>query len=190
MNNIEIDYDLIKDMHVEANPMNTEKDMQAINFIMRQLIGISRILEVGTNVGITTCQMSINYPHAIIYTIDNMSDKYIGGCLDNFNNIIQIYGNSQCYEHVDIFDFVFIDADHSYNGVKADYINILKYIKRGSIVAFHDVCDNFRFEGINRFMKELEDHNIIINKVIDTNISYIIYNNHNELSSFVWSCQQ
>ena len=35
-------------------------------------------------------------------------------------------------------DFVYIDADHTYDWVRADILNALKVIKRGGIIAGHD----------------------------------------------------
>lgn len=40
---------------------------------------------------------------------------------------------------VEPWDFVFIDGDHSYEGVKADFYNILPYLEPGTPVAFHDI---------------------------------------------------
>jgi predicted O-methyltransferase YrrM len=37
------------------------------------------------------------------------------------------------------WDFVFIDGDHSYEGVKADFYNVLPYLKKKTPVAFHDI---------------------------------------------------
>ena len=37
------------------------------------------------------------------------------------------------------FDCIFIDADHSYEGVKKDYDNALKHIKNGGYIIFHDI---------------------------------------------------
>lgn len=37
------------------------------------------------------------------------------------------------------WDFVFIDGDHSYEGVKADFYNILPNLKKNTPVAFHDI---------------------------------------------------
>lgn len=37
------------------------------------------------------------------------------------------------------WDFAFIDGDHSYEGVKADFYNLLPYLKKGTPVAFHDI---------------------------------------------------
>jgi predicted O-methyltransferase YrrM len=36
-------------------------------------------------------------------------------------------------------DFVFIDGDHSYEGVKADFYNLVHRLKPNTLVAFHDI---------------------------------------------------
>jgi predicted O-methyltransferase YrrM len=38
------------------------------------------------------------------------------------------------------WDFVLIDGDHSYEGVKADFENILPHLRPGIPVAFHDIA--------------------------------------------------
>jgi predicted O-methyltransferase YrrM len=43
------------------------------------------------------------------------------------------------YFKSEIWDFVLIDGDHSYEGVKADFYNVLPYLKKGTPVAFHDI---------------------------------------------------
>ena len=46
-------------------------------------------------------------------------------------------------------DFLFIDGDHSYNGVKQDFDNYRQFMRPGGIVAFHDIvnskCDVSKF---------------------------------------------
>ena len=37
------------------------------------------------------------------------------------------------------FDWVFIDADHSYQAAKADWETCLRYVAAGGVVAFHDI---------------------------------------------------
>lgn len=37
-------------------------------------------------------------------------------------------------------DFLFIDGDHSYDGVKKDFENYAHLVNRGGIIAFHDIC--------------------------------------------------
>lgn len=55
-------------------------------------------------------------------------------------------------------DFVLIDADHSYEGVKQDYLNYRPLLAPGGILALHDVLPNEVDPSIdvNRFWNELE----------------------------------
>lgn len=46
-------------------------------------------------------------------------------------------------------DFIFIDADHSYKGVKADCAHWLPKLKSGGIVAFHDFHGG-NFPGVSQ----------------------------------------
>jgi len=36
-------------------------------------------------------------------------------------------------------DYLFIDGDHSYEGVKSDYENYRRYVRKGGLIAFHDI---------------------------------------------------
>jgi cephalosporin hydroxylase len=36
-------------------------------------------------------------------------------------------------------DFLFIDGDHSYAGVRADYEDYAPFVKKGGVIAFHDI---------------------------------------------------
>lgn len=42
------------------------------------------------------------------------------------------------------FDFVFIDANHTYEDVKADILAYLPKIKDGGVIAGHDYCDDWK----------------------------------------------
>jgi predicted O-methyltransferase YrrM len=37
-------------------------------------------------------------------------------------------------------DFLFIDGDHTYDGVKADFEMYTPLVRRGGLMAFHDIC--------------------------------------------------
>lgn len=59
-----------------------------------------------------------------------------------------------------LIDFLFIDGNHSYEGVKADWINWSPHVRSGGVVAFHDTWPNFdRHEpGVVKWVDELRRH--------------------------------
>ncbi len=81
---------------------------------------------------------------------------FIAGDSQNINNFNKI--KNKC----DKYDLIFIDGDHSYEGVKNDF-NLYKNLlsDRGYIV-FHDIDPNHIFTGnhggeVNKFWKELNE---------------------------------
>lgn len=52
------------------------------------------------------------------------------------------------------FAFVFIDADHSYEGVKNDFLNYSPNIKLGGVVAFHDTNQEPSHEVIEEYVAD------------------------------------
>jgi hypothetical protein len=63
-------------------------------------------------------------------------------------------------ENKETYDCIFIDADHSYEGVMKDYINSLKFIKSGGWLIFHDI--NNTDTGVNKCWDEIKDRHEII----------------------------
>ena len=39
-------------------------------------------------------------------------------------------------------DFLFIDGDHSYNGVKKDFEMYSPLVRKGGLIVFHDICNH------------------------------------------------
>lgn len=68
----------------------------------------------------------------------------------------------------DLLDFLFIDGDHSLNGVMDDYYNYGRFVKKGGWIAFHDVNDTefHRWCGcyVGQFWVTLEGHKIEFNE--------------------------
>ena len=61
-------------------------------------------------------------------------------------------------EHVrDVYDFLFIDAGHSYDDVRADYENYRPMVRSGGLIAFHDALPRDRYPEIkvHEFIKTL-----------------------------------
>ncbi len=41
-------------------------------------------------------------------------------------------------------DVLFIDGDHSYRGVRADFQSYRHFVREGGLIAFHDICQDFK----------------------------------------------
>lgn len=59
-------------------------------------------------------------------------------------------------------DFLFIDGDHSYEGVKQDFLDYEPFCKKDSIICFHDINDSPRHRErdvfVSEFWKELKEN--------------------------------
>lgn len=70
-------------------------------------------------------------------------------------------------------DFLFIDGDHSYEGVKKDYETYLPLVRKGGIIAMHDIKDTLRHRRskctVSDFWKELKGDKIVF---IDDNYDW------------------
>lgn len=51
-------------------------------------------------------------------------------------------------------DFLFIDGDHSYEGVKQDFLDYSLFCKNGSIICFHDIVISERHHERNVYVGE------------------------------------
>ena len=125
---------------------------------------------------VVTVEMSVERCRAFV---DNFAD-FSGGysCGDDGRSKF-IYGASQtpsvvrkAYEAVSgKADMLFIDGDHSYAGILCDWLLYHKLIRKGGIVAFHDIAtphahisevrdfvgqlENGEFDGVSRPMKRI-----------------------------------
>lgn len=86
-------------------------------------------------------------------------DDYLGivlhllGILDRVEIVV---GNSQdYYNEKETVDLIFIDGDHTYEGVKADYYNWIDAVKVGGYVLFHDSGKARNIPEVRKFIKEI-----------------------------------
>ena len=101
-----------------------------------------------------------------VYAVDLFED-FAGGTLDyqgilnllsKYPNITTVKGNSHDPNIVvDGVDFIFIDADHSYESVKADFETWYPNITKGGYALFHDsagaLAENW---GVRDYFKDMK----------------------------------
>lgn len=135
-------------------------DYQDTNLVVGLLRGRSMILEVGTHYGYTTANLARTYPAATICTLDVVKDMVIklpgfqehellsredsGRECKELPNVTALYVPSdEFFEKTvtngKVWDGIFIDGSHEYNQVLSDSYNALDVVKRGGVIAWHDV---------------------------------------------------
>jgi predicted O-methyltransferase YrrM len=80
-----------------------------------------------------------------------------------FHNCNSVYYLTTCKEK---FDIIFIDGDHSYEGVKKDYDNALPLLNEGGYIVFHDI-NSHACPGVVKIWNDIKDKNSI--EFIDSN---------------------
>jgi predicted O-methyltransferase YrrM len=137
------------------------------------------LVEIGTSRGGTLCVLSrLADPHATIVSVDLPNGEFGGGykwfhpyIFKNFTygeqSLHLIRGNSHSKdigtEVRDIvgrkcnLDLLFIDGDHSYEGVRDDFYSYVDLVRAGGIVAFHDIAEHTNQDcQVDRFWNEIK----------------------------------
>ena len=83
---------------------------------------------------------------------------------NNFDNVHTILANSHKEETFykiksilknDELDFLLIDGDHTYEGVKEDYETYKELVKDGGWIGFHDINDTIHHRKMNVYVAKL-----------------------------------
>lgn len=74
--------------------------------------------------------------------------------LINFFNPTDEFDWPQALKIPKVIDFLFIDGDHSYDGVKQDFEMYVPFVKTGGIIAFHDIVISDRHHERNVYVGE------------------------------------
>lgn len=136
-------------------------------------------LEMGTAQGGTLLFLTkLASPNATILSIDLPSGKFGGGYTrrrgwfymrfaHRRQRVHLLRGDSHANEilgHVKgvlpggALDYVFIDGDHSYEGVRQDFETYAPLVRRGGVIAFHDIAEGppQSVGGVPRFWREVK----------------------------------
>jgi predicted O-methyltransferase YrrM len=138
---------------------------------------LNTILEIGTAGGGTMFLFSRIASHdATLISIDNnygWRKTFIKSFATKRQNIILVEMNSHQKQtknkikHIlkdKKLDFLFIDGDHSYNGVKDDFSMYAGFVKHGGIIVLHDILLE---DTVGKFYQEIKNnfkHTEIIDK--------------------------
>ena len=111
--------------------------------------------------------LSINDNHGVAPWPPNLQPEYFDIRLkkwnDSFDNVHQIIGSSfeqNTIQKLDLIlkdsklDFLYIDAEHSYEAVWSDFNNYKKYVNTSGYIGFHDI-QLTEFYRMNEFWNEI-----------------------------------
>lgn len=147
------------------NPEVDRRISQCFEPFLRKLfeaVSPKRAVEIGTLYGVATALLA-HYSGEVV-TIDinyQQTASYIAhyfGVNEKIRNFIvkNDEDKKELLEGFD-FDFAFIDAEHTYDGVKFDF----ECVKKCGKVLFHDY-DNLVHPGITKFVDELPSEDMLI----------------------------
>ena len=158
---------LIQESYELGMVQNHAEILGATQFI--RSLEITNFMEIGTDQGGTFAiwsklakegglSVSLDLPHG-----EFGRDSYDVNSRDNYlmslgKNVHMVHGDSHSAEAkkriAEIIgsvklDFLFIDGDHTYEGVKDDFDHYKQYVKPGGWIGFHDIKDTDFHRGAN-----------------------------------------
>ena len=135
---------------------------ECINFLLSQNRKYENFIEVGSAGGGNTYTFNYFFNPSTVTIVDDNNHPKHGLRVTTLKDVNrkEYIGNSQGPEAKQFvkdlnigFDLMFIDADHSYEGVKNDTHNYLEFLNKGGFLLFHDIeiC-----EGVKQWHNELK----------------------------------
>jgi hypothetical protein len=143
--------------------------------VISKLPDVGNLLEIGTGYGHSTVFFSQLKPEWTIYTVDaygqygTVPQFFKHKEFDNQGflqtkayiesralfNVVQIVGNSNTLEWTYPVDVLFIDADHTFEGLKKDFDRFSKFAK---IIFLHDYdLAGMEGNGVMQFIDSIKD---------------------------------
>ncbi len=130
----------------------------------------SKGLEIGSHLGKSACYLAAGLAKVCghLYCVDTWNNETMpDGKRDTFADFLT---NTHAFQYMitpirkksselsvkDMtlpVDIVFIDADHSYSAVKADFTGVKKWLAEDGLIIFHDFGTSY-FEGVSRVVGE------------------------------------
>ena len=156
-----------KEKFLENNPYFQKGEKVFLQSLIIGLPANPQVLEIGTFKGWSAITMAQAREDVKIITIDNyegIPTENLCATVNEVNKNILGSGCSKQILHFQVsshdydnklkrkFDLLFIDGDHTFDGVKHDFEKFLPFVKDKGIILFHD---SHQEEGVTRFCNTL-----------------------------------
>lgn len=184
-------------------PFRAQQKSKEFGELLRMAYNADRILEIGTYKGGTLKGfLKVASDNAVVIGVDLPMGPFGGGWSgEDFANIQTLPSqNQELYllpvdSHLDstfeevqgildgkMLDVLFIDGDHTYQGVLDDFALYSPLVREGGIIAFHDILEHPNHPNVHvkEFWDELKQQNIDngFNYKIDEFVDYEFVSDH------------
>lgn len=170
------------------------EDMDVLIKHCQQLPENPVILEIGTGMGRSSLLMALIRPDAQIHTMDAFgmvgqielhsktgfmfnrdNVEYAEKIWKEFGvtNIILHIGDCHTLPWDKQTDLIFIDGDHRYDGIKADYERFYPFVKKGSYMLFHDANTRSGLCEVPQFFEDLLKNNPSLDYHVEANVGVL-----------------
>jgi len=138
---------------------STQKEYEILRLLEKaSRLGLKFVTEIGTGGGGTTYLLcKVAHADATIITLDVDMPPWRKRLLESYalagQTVVAVKADSHREDtvariteflHGNELDFLFIDGDHSYDGVKQDFFNYSPLVRKGGWIAFHDIVPDYR----------------------------------------------
>lgn len=149
---------------IATTPLSAQKKPEMLALVEKVAkINPKTIVEIGVMHGGTLAVFKMCFPEARVVGIDNAAEAVGRKEFIEEHGLEVIIADSQkkktatrLKKMVGEIDFIFIDGDHSYEGVKKDWLLYSGLVRKGGIIAFHDIAESVQNWGVPRLWEEIE----------------------------------
>jgi len=164
------DYMLGDDRHIYT----VEDDARLLLWLAGQTWG--NCVEIGCNEGMFTRALAEWYPGKRVYAVDSAyvtlaaeqeceRVKRLCHFAKHLTNVTVVDADSRSFHYPKGVGFVFIDGDHSLEGVRADSEKALAYAETHNpvLIAWHDYRPEVEWLGVPKYLDELaKTHDLVL----------------------------
>jgi predicted O-methyltransferase YrrM len=180
---LELTPEELVDLRISVQPVVASQQVDEIVPALERIEGLrpQRVCEIGTAAGGTLYLLTrVSAPDALIVSIDLVIAPHTRALRERLarpgQRVVSLAGDSHSEETAvrlerlldgQPLDALFIDGDHSYEGVRADFERYGRLVRSGGIIALHDVNEDFRTRhgivtasisgDVPRFWRELKE---------------------------------